>query len=81
LNQDIFFDADGLIVHQRPDGTFDGGDTAKREGWYWLGVWIRQNTPGFTTLDSKAQAYFRSGSQTSNRVLENVLAPFLSILR
>ena len=20
----------------------DGGDTAQREGWYWLGVWIRQ---------------------------------------
>jgi hypothetical protein len=21
----------------------DGGDTAQREGWYWLGVWIREN--------------------------------------
>lgn len=37
----ILFDGDGLIVHE--DG---GGDTAQREGWYWLGVWIRQNTPG-----------------------------------
>jgi len=46
LNQDIYYDASGLIVHRRPDGSFDGGDTAQREGWYWLGVWIRQNTPG-----------------------------------
>jgi hypothetical protein len=37
----ILYDADGLIVHE--DG---GGDTAQREGWYWLGVWIRQNTQG-----------------------------------
>lgn len=34
----IFYDQHGLIVH---DG-MDGGDTAQREGWYWLGVWIRQ---------------------------------------
>lgn len=34
----IFYDKDGLIVH---DG-MDGGDTAQREGWYWFGVWIRQ---------------------------------------
>lgn len=40
-SRDIFYDADGLIIHE--DG---GGDTAQREGWYWLGVWIRQNTPG-----------------------------------
>jgi hypothetical protein len=33
------FGRDGLIVH---DGA-DFGDTAQREGWYWLGVWIRQN--------------------------------------
>lgn len=46
LNREIFYDADGLIVHQRPDGTYDGGDTAQREGWYWLGVWLRQNTQG-----------------------------------
>lgn len=44
--QDIYYDQYGLIVHKRPDGTFDGGDTAQREGWYWLGVWIRQHTPG-----------------------------------
>jgi len=45
---DLLCDSDGLIVHQpsaeHPYG--DGGDTAQREGWYWLGVWIRQNTPG-----------------------------------
>ena len=34
----IFYDADGLIVHK----DLDGGDTAQREGWYWLGVWIRR---------------------------------------
>lgn len=33
----IFYDSDGLIVHRG----LDGGDTAQREGWYWLGVWIR----------------------------------------
>ena len=33
------FDRDGLIMHD--DADF--GDTAQREGWYWLGVWIRQN--------------------------------------
>jgi hypothetical protein len=46
LLQDIYYDEHGLIVHRRSDGTFDGGDTAQREGWYWFGVWIRQNTPG-----------------------------------
>jgi hypothetical protein len=44
--REIFCDQYGLIVHKHADGTFDGGDTAAREGWYWLGVWIRQNTPG-----------------------------------
>jgi len=39
-DQEIHFrPSDGLIV--QPDG--DAGDTAQREGWYWLGVWIRQN--------------------------------------
>jgi hypothetical protein len=33
------FGRDGLIMHD--NGDF--GDTAQREGWYWLGVWIRQN--------------------------------------
>lgn len=41
--RDIFYDADGLIVHRGADGNDDGGDTAQREGWYWLGVWLRQN--------------------------------------
>lgn len=45
-NPEIFYDADGLIVHHGPNGELDGGDTAQREGWYWLGVWIRLHTPG-----------------------------------
>ena len=40
--RDIQCDVNGLIVHRTPDGHADGGDTAQREGWYWLGVWIRQ---------------------------------------
>ena len=35
----IYYDQDGLIVHRG----LDGGDTAQREGWYWLGVWIREH--------------------------------------
>jgi hypothetical protein len=35
----ILYDSDGLIVHRG----CDGGDTAQREGWYWFGLWIRQN--------------------------------------
>ena len=38
----IYFDADGLIVH----ANLDGGDTAQREGWYWLGIWIRDRLLG-----------------------------------
>ncbi len=30
---------DGLIMHDNADF----GDTAQREGWYWLGAWIRAN--------------------------------------
>ncbi len=41
---DIYYDDDGLIVHRGTGpGHRDGGDTAQREGWYWLGVWIRKN--------------------------------------
>src|SRR5258708_224771 len=36
----ILYDQYGLIVHKG----VDGGDTAQREGWYWFGVWIRENT-------------------------------------
>src|SRR2546421_613614 len=36
--QGIYYDNDGLIVHKG----LDGGDTTQREGWYWLGVWIRK---------------------------------------
>ena len=45
--RDVYYDDDGLIVHRAGDA-IDGGDTAQREGWYWLGVWLRQNTPGLT---------------------------------
>jgi hypothetical protein len=38
LGPEILYDSDGLIVHKN----MDGGDTAQREGWYWFGVWIRQ---------------------------------------
>ena len=41
--RDIYYDADGLIVHHGAEGKPDGGDTAQREGWYWLGVWIREH--------------------------------------
>ncbi len=34
----IAYDDQGLIVHKNKDG----GDTAQREGWYWFGIWIRQ---------------------------------------
>jgi hypothetical protein len=43
-DQEIHFDDDGLIVHgKNAQGQWDGGDTAQREGFYWLGVWIREN--------------------------------------
>lgn len=38
-SQPIFYDDNGLIVHRNNDG----GDTAQREGWYWFGVWVREN--------------------------------------
>jgi len=44
--QGIHYDNDGLIihVHTAADGkrVLDGGDTAQREGWYWVGRWIRE---------------------------------------
>lgn len=46
VGRPIFCDQYGLIVSKNTDGTFNGGDTLAREGWYWLGVWIRQHTPG-----------------------------------
>jgi len=36
---EMLYDSDGLIVHRG----CNGGDTAQREGWYWFGLWIRQN--------------------------------------
>ena len=45
-DREMSCDSQGLIVQQNADGTPNGGDTAQREGWYWLGVWIRNHTPG-----------------------------------
>lgn len=36
---ELYTDAHGLIVQR--DG--DGGDTAQREGWAWIGTWVRAN--------------------------------------
>jgi hypothetical protein len=62
-DQEIFYDPDGLIVHHGPNGELDGGDTSQREGWYWLGVWIRQNTPGL-------QPWSKPRSLTFEQVLD-----------
>lgn len=56
--QEIFYDTDGLIVHRTPEGNCDGGDTSQREGWYWLGVWIRQNVPGLAPWDTPRRLTF-----------------------
>ena len=56
--RDIYYDSDGLIVHRDADGKPNGGDTAQREGWYWLGVWIRQNTPGLQPWQPKRALTF-----------------------
>ncbi len=58
LNQGIHYDDSGLIVHIASDGSFDGGDTAQREGWYWLGVWVRQHTPGLPPWTPKRKLNF-----------------------
>ena len=59
-SEGIYYDADGLIVHRptadHPCG--DGGDTAQREGWYWLGVWIRQQTSGLAPWTSTRRLTF-----------------------
>lgn len=34
----IYFDSSGLLVQR----DCDGGDTAQREGWMWLGIWLRE---------------------------------------
>lgn len=41
----------GLIMHDNSDF----GDTAQREGWYWLGVWIRSNRLHQPWVDSPAR--------------------------
>lgn len=57
-DRDIYFDQYGLIVHRRPNGEFDGGDTAQREGWYWFGVWLHANVPGLTPWQPKRELTF-----------------------
>ena len=63
----LLCDADGLLVHApnpdnpNPDERHlygDGGDTAQREGWYWLGVWLRQNTPGLPAFTPRRKLTF-----------------------
>jgi hypothetical protein len=56
--RDIYCDQYGLIVHKDDNGKFNGGDTAQREGWYWLGVWIRQNTPGLQPWNHQRRLNF-----------------------
>ena len=36
---ELYFDNHGLIVQR----DHNGGDTAQREGWVWLGIWVREN--------------------------------------
>jgi hypothetical protein len=54
----IVYDADGLIVQKSSDGIIDGGDTAQREGWYWLGVWIRAHTQSLQPWTPKRKLNF-----------------------
>jgi hypothetical protein len=46
MRDDIYFDELGLIVQR----DCDGGDTAQREGMYWLGNWVRMNAPALESL-------------------------------
>ena len=46
------YNRDGLIMHDNADF----GDTAQREGWYWLGVWIRANEIHQPWVDSPPRA-------------------------
>lgn len=40
------FDDKGVITDQDTCDWVDGGDTAAREGWYWFGRFLRDQTPG-----------------------------------
>lgn len=51
-NPAIMYDDDGLIVHKG----MNGGDTAQREGWYWLGVKIRQEMGDPWPIDRKLKS-------------------------
>jgi len=49
---EIYFDERGFIVQH----DCDGGDTAQREGMYWLGNWFRMNAPELKSLGSTSDA-------------------------
>jgi hypothetical protein len=55
----MYCDQNGLIIHRDPDtGLPDGGDTAQREGFYWLGVWLRSNIAGLPQWDRQRKLTF-----------------------
>ncbi|TRL28990.1 hypothetical protein FM996_18125 [Methylosinus sporium] len=55
----MYCDQNGLIIHRHADtGLPDGGDTAQREGFYWLGVWLRNNIPGLPKWDRQRKLTF-----------------------
>jgi hypothetical protein len=65
--REICFDEWGLIVRNSSpvcENTAavhkldDGSDTALLEGWYWLGVWLRNNTPGLEPWEQKRKLSF-----------------------
>lgn len=56
--RELLCDQYGLIVQQDANGNFNGGDTAQREGWYWMGVWIREHTPGLEPWKYKRKLTF-----------------------
>jgi hypothetical protein len=60
-SDEIYYDAGGLIVQQ----DCDGGDTAQREGMYWLANWVRVNPLGI-------QPYGATRSVTFTKVMDQL---------
>jgi hypothetical protein len=65
--REICYDEWGLIVLNPSPVCVDtasvhkldnGRDTAKLEGWYWLGVWLRSHTPGLKPWDRERRLTF-----------------------
>src|SRR5947208_2153099 len=54
----IYCDQYGLIIHPGDRTAPDGGDTAQREGWYWIGVWLTNHTPGLKPWRPKRKLSF-----------------------